>query len=648
MSRRRSPISIRSMIDAPRGKAVTRREAMKAGGGAGIAMAGSTGMAFAAASGNPYRDLLLTWCEGLRPYRVVSTGSMQGGLLCPACAMVHGRSPDAIYPLLRCAHDTKRVEFVDMAIGLFDWGERNVSRADGSWVNDAVISDWRGITVFRAVTLAESLRHHDDLLPARVRSAWTDRLARSLHFLDGFITIDTGNINYPVSATYAFALGAELFGERRYRDRARALAHQALGYVTPNHLLFGEGHPQTGLSPRGHRPVDLGYNVEESLPALALYAHLTKDEEVADAVREALAAHLDFMLPDGGWDNSWGSRNYKWTWWGSRTSDGCHPAYRLFADRDPRFAEAADRNLALMRACTADGLLMGGPHCARHGYRTCLHHSFTHAKALATVLDLEIDRPADSHLLPADSPIGLRSYPEIGTHLAGVGEWRATFTDYDWDYLAPKGGGHATGGALSLLHHRKLGPVLVASMTRYSVAEPANQQLALDDSHQPLTPRIEVTYGAETYTNVADLRGVLRIEGDQNGIEASNEARLCLPGGKALDGPSCRIDVRITPEAVTLSAWLRGTMPAGAEARLILPVIASHDDDIESSGERTVIRRATGAMRIAASLPPHTPAISRWFNLVPGFECVPLIWSMRPDNAIEITVIAHGLDRPKR
>ena len=47
-------------------------------------------------------------------------------------------------------------------------------------------------------------------------------------------------------------------------------------------------------------------------------------------LREVIASmrtHMEFMLPDGGWDNSWGTRNYKWTWWGSRTSDGCQPAY---------------------------------------------------------------------------------------------------------------------------------------------------------------------------------------------------------------------------------------------------------------------------------------------------------------------------------
>ena len=76
----------------------------------------------------------------------------------------------------------------------------------------------------------------------------------------------------------------------------------------------------------------------------------------------SMKTHLEFMLPDGGWDNSFGTRNYKWTWWGSRTTGGCQPAYALLADRDPNFIEAAIRNTKLLDECTVNGVLMGGPH----------------------------------------------------------------------------------------------------------------------------------------------------------------------------------------------------------------------------------------------------------------------------------------------
>ena len=110
--------------------------------------------------------------------------------------------------------------------------------------------------------------------------------------------------------------------------------------------------------------MDLGYNVEESLQALVMYGKLSGNHEVLETVNQMLAAHLEFMLPDGAWDNSWGTRNFKWTYWGSRTSDGCQTAYALMADNDARYYKAAIRNTQLMQRCTYNGLLTGGPHYA--------------------------------------------------------------------------------------------------------------------------------------------------------------------------------------------------------------------------------------------------------------------------------------------
>ena len=93
------------------------------------------------------------------------------------------------------------------------------------------------------------------------------------------------------------------------------------------------------------------------------------------------------MLPDGGWDNSIGTRNFKWTYWGGRTSDGCQAALNHLGKDDVAFAESALRNLELYKACTHQGLLMGGPHYARHGEEPCIHHTFCHAKVLAEALD---------------------------------------------------------------------------------------------------------------------------------------------------------------------------------------------------------------------------------------------------------------------
>jgi hypothetical protein len=616
----------RSMPHDPT-EGLSRRGILALSTAAALVPAVSANAAPAAADLQPYASLLRTWCDGIVAHQVSGmTNDANGGFLCPSCAMVHGRNADAVYPLLRMARTSGDARYVQAAVAAQDWGERNVSRPDGSWVNDVFLNDWKGTTVFRAIALSEALIHHGDLLDAKTRDAWRARLAKAYAFLRGFITMETGNINYPVSASYAFALGAEVFERPDYETHARELAHQCLDYFTPNNLLFGEGHPQRARTPKGRPPVDLGYNVEESLPALAMYALKTKDQAVLDQVLKSLTAHMEFMLPDGGWDNSWGTRNFKWTWWGSRTSDGCHPAYRLLADHDPRFAEVSRRNLSQMAACTHDGLLYGGPHYRAAGYRPCLHHTFSHAKALAAVIDLAKPASPARTALPRDAAYGLKSFPEIGTHLASVGPWRATFTDYDFDYMAPAGGGHASGGALSLLYHQTLGPVMSASMTRYKAVEISNQQTPRDAAHQVLTPRIEVVDGKDTFTSLTDFAAEMTVEGDPGQTRVTARGRLLTPEGRSLDpAASYELTYDLTPEGLSLTAKVWG-LPAGRTARLIMPVIAQGDEVVQRPDARRLsVARKGGRIEVQSlDLDLEPPAFERIFNLVPGFQAAPV------------------------
>lgn len=601
---------------------------------------------------NLYAELLQTWCDGLLAHQqtVLRTPALYGGLLCPACVLIHGRCGDAVYPLLRVAHTTGDARYVRAAMLVHEWSEQQVSRADGSWINDVTLSSWQGITVFHAISLAEALLHHGAVLDSATRQRWTGRLARAAKFLDGFITIETGNVNYPVTACFCFALCAQVLGEPRYLERGRELAHTVLDYFTPNSFLYGEGHPLKALSPKHCRPVDLGYNVEESLPSLAQYALLADDKPVLDQTINALHTHMEFMLPDGAWDNSWGTRNYKWSWWGSRTSDGCHPAYVLLAAHDPRFAEVARRNLELMAACTHGGLLYGGPDYFMHGDRPCIHHTFTHAKALATVLDSGINIELAARVtLPRDEPYGLKSYPEIRTHLAAIGDWRATVTEYDWAYVehvqsgGAVGGGHVSGGALSLLYHQRLGPILVASMTEYEMIEISNQQVFRDSSHMPLTPRIEYTTPGVpgAYTNLNDFSAVLTAASAPGQIAFSASGRLL----SAAHQPVPRRDIhyhvsyRLTASTVEIHAMVSGGAASEGELKFILPVVSPAGETVESIASASVrIVKPKGVLMVHTDAPQGFETVhkERTFNLVPGFEAIPLTIAMQPGKEIGI------------
>ena len=585
-----------------------------------------------------YAELLTAWCDGLLGLQAPESAwpSLSGGLWCPACSCIHGRCADAVYPLLAQARATGASRYLEAAVRVQAWSD-HVTLPDGSWLNDPIGHDWRGITVFGAIALGEALRHHGMLLDAPVHARWLARFRRAVAFLEAFMTMDTGNINYPVSCAAAFALAAELLDDPRYATRARAFAHDSLAYFSPNLLLFGEGWPHAGTTVRGCRAVDLGYNVEESLPNLALYGHLTGDREVLETVAAALAAHLEFMLPDGGWDNSWGSRNYKWTYWGSRTSDGCQLACFLLADHDPCFAEAAARNARLLAACTHDGLLYGGPHYRLHGELPCSHHTFCHAKALAAALDYHADLSAAPVRLPRETARGIRAYPEIATWLSAIGPWRATVTANDWEYLPE---GHASGGALSLLWHAATGPLITAGMTHYSsTVEVTNMQPHRDRLNLPLTPHVMVEIAGVTYRSCNDFNA-------QVVAREANDALIVQVEGALVDrvhqDPAARrlaiaMRYRFAVDAVTLLVQTSAT-----GAYFLLPIVATAAEQVTRQAAGVVIiEKPAARVIISGSTAPEfiTSADERIFNHVPGHEVVPLTFRLDPGVPLEIRLV---------
>lgn len=645
---------------------LTRREMLRLSAASVVALQGTVIFAPVVTHGAPasspataesqlYSTLLKTWCDGLLAHQIVAMRdpAFYGGLLCPACALIHGRCGDAVYPLLAMAHTTGDEKYVRAAKVVYEWSETQVSRPDGSWINDVTLGQWKGITVFHSIALAEALIHHGQVLDATTRAAWTARLAAAARFLDGFISINTGNVNYPVTATLAFVLCGQLLGEPHYIDRGRKLAQRVMDQFTPDGVLFGEGHPLDGVSPKGCRPVDLGYNVEESLPSLALYSLLSGDKLVEQQVVTALKTHMEFQLPDGAWDNSWGTRNYKWSWWGSRTSDGCHPGFILMAGHDPRFRETARRNLEL--TCTYDGLLYGGPDYKVHDDLPCIHHTFTHAKALATALDRGSFPPEPARTaIPRDEPYGLKTFPVIGTHLAAVGPWRATVTEYDWEYqenLQAAGGGHVSGGALSALYHMDLGPIFTASMTRYEMIEISNQQQERAAPHMPLTPRIECTAG-DTYTSLNDYRASLSATRSGPGVVFEAHGRLISNTHKPMEGDGLLYEVTwtIDESAVELRPRVTGQLPASASLQFIIPVIAGQNDRVEQASPQSVrIFRAKGPLIVSVDAVNRFEPIpgERTFNLVPGFEAVPLVVAIQSGKEARVRIEA-GRDRAAR
>lgn len=529
-----------------------------------------------------YFDLLKQWCDALIEHQVRGMGpAFDGAFLCPACKYEHGRCHDAVYPFMYMADRTGDMKYVEAAKAVFDWHENNMMCDDGSAYNDPNAA-WNGITVFATTALCEALERHSSLLDEATREKWTDKLSRMANWLYHALNEDmTTNINYLATNAAALALAGKYLGQEAYVEQATHLAAYALERITPNGLLYGEGKPRDIVTGRGCRAIDIGYNVEESIPSLIKYAIATDDQPALELLTDVLRKQLKFMLPDGAWDNSFGSRNNKWTYYGSRTSDGCQAGYALLADRDPAFAEAALRNTLLMRDCSQGGLLHGGVQYPQNGEPACVHHTFTHANAITCALDAGIEKYAERVALPEDdSPAPIQYFPELDTYKLAVGDLRATVTGYDYNLDV----GHASGGALTLLWHKKAGPVIAGSVVDYKLVEAHNQQLTLKKArHRSLVPRVELFVDGERYSQCYDTRAVITTSGNDRQVSVKVHASLVTIDQRPLTSPACvKLEYRLTGSELGISGRVYG--PHAGKARFVLPVIGD-EPRVEVPGE---------------------------------------------------------------
>jgi len=577
------------------------------------------------------KELLQTWIDALVPLQQSdqTKPNFYGGLWCPACKKVHGRVCDTFYPLLFQADQANNSKYIDAAILVYRWMERNVSQPDGSWLNDPEKNSWKGITVFTSIALAEALLNHGNILEPPFRKEIELRLKKAGDYIAGNFSMTYGNINYPINASYCLSLLGKLLDVSEFSEKGRKFAHDSLAFLSKNDkLIHGEGGPIYQASAKGCYSVDLGYNVEESLPALVLYGKLMNDREVLDAIVPSLQAHMEFMLPDGAWDNSWGTRNFKWTYWGSRTTDGCQPAYALMADRDPRFYKVAMKSTELLAATTHKGLLYGGPHYVSHDVLPCIHHTFCHAKALATILDHGIVAPkvkASELVLPREKVYGSRFFTDIQTSLVSVGQFRATVTAYDREYTMKNG--HASGGALTLLWHEKAGPILAASMNEYQMKEPNNMQPDTDPNSMPLTPRIELKKDG-LFMNICDLAAKMDVKNDELSTVITAHSKLVDKDQKAPASGDigCQSVYTFLPEKVIFE--FKADAPANDElTRIVFPVISKSSEKFEKISSKQIhIYKGRTMVKISSDsdieILPTTG--NRVFNFVPGMEAIPL------------------------
>ena len=587
-------------------------------------------------------ELLKEWCDALVEHQLNhSSKSIDGGIICPGCGIMHGRAADAIYPLMYMADKTGDKSYINAARKVFAWGEANVEAPDSAWFNDVNLSAWKGITVFNVIVLGETLKDFGHLLDKPTYDRWLKSMEKQASYVYKVIVPGYGNVNYPVSTCYALTLAARFTNEEKYKTRASELSGSILNFFTPdNAFVFGEGNPDI-KSPKGLLPIDLGYNVEETLPNLMWYAEETGDETLKQKIKQSMDTHIEFMLPDGAWDNSWGTRNFKWTYWGSRTSDGCIALCHLLSKSYPIYDEVGYRNFELLKQCTHDGLLCGGMHYVSAGYAPCIHHTFEHAKSLALALKHGFTKPETRIKLPSEKEYGAKYFQDLDLWSISTNGWRATITGYDVDYRKP--GGNAHGGTLSLLWNRDAGAILAAAMTDYTLEEPANMQMRRGLRNYNSTFHISYHEKGVQYTSIPFKEA--KIERQTTAGEEIIVVNTELQTKTYQIPESGTIPLEITyrfrdkETEITITAK---DIDNKTELKAFIPIISVANEKystckdgfrIEKPNCNLYITSEQGTMKI---LPVEKNG--RAFNSVPGFEFIPFELSFTQKARLKIQI----------
>lgn len=567
--------------------------------------------------------LLKCWCDNLLEYQIsqFDTAFLNGGIICPTCALIHGRCADLTFPLMTLYFETGEEKYKNAAEQLIDWSENNIKCEDGSYRND-LSNTWKGITIFSATALGEALLHFGNRLDKQLRSKWYGIFIRLTNSMVNLLEQDIikPNINYYCGFAALMALAGRLTGDIEYTRLADKWERLCSTKFDEQGLLYGEGHPIDKVTAKGCHAIDMGYNLEESLPLLILYSVWRGSEQKRRFYAEKMLNHLEFVLPDGAIDNSFGTRHNKWTYWGSRTSDGMQEGLVHITDINPVFAKAALKNFELLESCTHDGMLYQGPMSFDAEEPACIHHAFTHAKAMAEMYlcmneaDFE---ECDNALLPREKEYGIKSFQSGNLYTVAVGGWRSTISAVD---IINYTGAENFGGSLNLLWHRGYGPICAATMHHYMQSEPTNMQY-LRNSFEifNLTPRIESGEYSSVCEKNVQLSSLKKTDEIIVTAESKEESEFWF-----------QLKYRFSKSRVEISIL------SNIDGRYMLPVAAYKNDNVEISDHTITIRDSLKLSVFSAEF-CRNDTKKRYFNQVGGLSCYPAEIKLKADK----TAVVH-------
>jgi hypothetical protein len=161
-----------------------------------------------------------------------------------------------------------------------------------------------------------------------------------------------------------------------------------------------------------------------------------------------------------------------------------------------------------------------------------------------------------------------------------------------------------------------------------------------------LTPRIELA-GKPTCTSLSDFEATIAALLEQTGAaqQITVEAKGRLLTASHQPPPTGEAHYQLTYSFSQSAVEIRAIADAHAQTPLqfILPVISRSTEPTTQPDSKTIrITKPNGTLTIRTDAPKGFAPIpkERTFNLVPGFEAIPLIIPMQPNQQIQIQIEA--------
>lgn len=554
-------------------------------------------------------DLMKSWCDTLLETQLdmPSQPLLDGAILCPCCALVHGRCADMILPLVLLYKETGEERYFTAAKKLIDWTEHNLLTEHDDYRND-LANRWKGTNIFSSLAIGETLHRFGDVLDKETYNKWDNIFRRRANAAIGFCEKVNPHINYNAGAAAMFAFAYNYTGEQKFLEQALKHEKFCREHFDEQGLFFGEGKPLDGITKKGCRFIDMGYNLEESIPLLVMHSVWLNDVEKIDYYTKRAIDHIGFMLPDGAVDNSWGTRQNKWTYWGSRTSDGMHEGLVYIADRNPVIAKAVRKNFELLRDCTSEGRLYGGPMYKSANEQACVHHAFDHAKSLA-IFYLEMGNEfedCENAVLPREIE-GVKAYQNGYLYTVTRGDFVATVNACDTHIYS---GSETGGGAISMLWNKDYGAIMAATPNDFVTTEPLNMQIQRNvDKEICQTARI----------NGSDLDKTVELTCDDYTITAHS------------DKNGFKIKYDFTGDTVKIS------VTSNTDTEYVLPIVSRGGDSVYIYNDKIVFNNML-CVSFDGECCVTPNGEKRYFHPVGGFQYKHLTFPIKADKELNINI----------